>query len=276
VTRVPPFLRFFRRRPERGDDEAGESLDPRNYVDPAGPRFVRASAADGACTTLRFITFNLEFGERVERAIELFRESSELQAADVIAMQEMHEVAVERVADALGMGYVYYPATLHSKHERNFGNAIFSRWPIVDDRKHVLPHLARFRRTQRIAVSGTIEVAGVPVRVFSIHLATMLDNPASAQRAQVRTILEEAEPYERVIIAGDLNGYGVGHEFVRGGFAWPTRNIGATMRLWSVDHVFLRGMELTGSGTNVGVVRETRGASDHRPVWTDVMVCEDR
>jgi endonuclease/exonuclease/phosphatase family metal-dependent hydrolase len=242
-----------------------------NYPSASGPRFSEAGAAPGDTgSSLRLVTFNLEYGERVDSAIALFRQTSELRDADVVVMQEMHEGAVARIAGALGMGYVYYPAVVHPKFGRNFGNAILSRWPVEEDRKLVLPFLSRTRKTQRIAVSGTIRVAGVPVRVYTVHLATIFDNGAAAQREQVRAIVADAARYERVIVAGDMNGSGsIAREFERAGYAWTTRAIGRTMKLWTVDHVFLRGLALT-SPQHVGVVRDNHRASDHRPVWAVV------
>src|SRR5574341_1293054 len=70
----------------------------------------------------------------------------------------------------------------------------------------------------------------------------------------------------RVIIAGDLNGRGIGRVFTAQGYAWPTRDEPATVHGWSWDHVFLRGLG-TPARKASGVVRENRGASDHRPVW---------
>jgi endonuclease/exonuclease/phosphatase family metal-dependent hydrolase len=241
-----------------------------NYTDPTGPRFARSVTVSDTSHSLRVVTFNLEFGKRVPEAIRLFRQDSALNTADVVVMQEMNEHAVHEIADSLNMGYVYYPATLHPTSNRDFGNAILSRWPIEDDRKLVLPRIARMKKTQRIAVSGTIQVAGEPVRVFAVHLATLFDNGWSGQREQVRAIITEASQYQRVIIAGDMNGYGVaGREFERAGYTWATRRIPPTMHFFRVDHVFLRGMTLA-KQNEVGVVRNNNGASDHKPVWAVV------
>jgi endonuclease/exonuclease/phosphatase family metal-dependent hydrolase len=242
----------------------------RNYVDPAGPRFARPTTITGTTPSLRVVTFNLEYGQRVNETVALFRQSRELQSADVVVMQEMNERAVQQLADSLQMGYVYYPATRHPKFDLNFGNAILSRWPIEDDNKLVLPRLARLRKTQRIAVSGTIRLAGEPVRIFAVHLATVFDNGPAAQREQIRAILDAAKDYDRVIVAGDMNGRDLaGTEFERSGYTWATRNVGPTMLLWRVDHVFIRGLSLAKQNA-VGVVRDNHRASDHRPVWAVV------
>lgn len=41
---------------------------------------------------------------------------------------------------ALGMSWVYYPAIFRHRSDKDFGNAVLSRWPIIADKKIVLPH----------------------------------------------------------------------------------------------------------------------------------------
>jgi protein tyrosine phosphatase (PTP) superfamily phosphohydrolase (DUF442 family) len=156
---------------------------------------------------------------------------------------------------------------LHPKHGRDFGNAILSRWPIEEDRKIILPHLARIGRSQRIAVAGTVTIRGEPVRVYSMHLALPLQVGPGGRREQAEAIIADAQSAPgRVIVAGDLNWQGVGEAFERAGFAWPTRKLGRTMKIFDVDHIFLRGFRAARTPP-VGRVADNRGASDHRPVW---------
>jgi len=57
------------------------------------------------------------------------------------------------------------------------------------------------------------------------------------------------------------------------GFAWPTKEVGGSVRGFSFDHVFVRG--LGRAGAVAGVARDVKDASDHRPVWADVRVDTD-
>jgi endonuclease/exonuclease/phosphatase family metal-dependent hydrolase len=43
-----------------------------------------------------------------------------------------------------------------------------------------------------------------------------------------------------------------------------------TKHFWNWDHVFLKGLELRDT-TSTGVIRDNRHASDHRPVWAEVV-----
>ena len=248
-----------------------------NYTDPLGPRYAAAlapvlpAALPGRGDTLHLVTFNIQFARHVDRAIELFRSVPALEQADVVTLQEMDAPGTERIAAALGMAYVYYPASIAPHTGRDFGNAILSRWPMVDDRKIILPHLARFEKSQRIATAATVVIGGVPVRVYSVHLGTMVDVGPRSRRDQARAILADAAPYPRVIVAGDMNNHGIGGEFRAGGYLWPTEHNPHTDRFWNWDHVFLRGLEPR-DGRAAGVVRDNRGASDHRPVWVVVVL----
>jgi endonuclease/exonuclease/phosphatase (EEP) superfamily protein YafD len=80
-----------------------------------------------------------------------------------------------------------------------------------------------------------------------------------------------------VVIAGDFNSHGKVEELERAGFAWLTRELGATTRFKLLgipvaglryDHVLVRGLALAPGGDASGVVADNRGASDHKPIWT--------
>ena len=92
-----------------------------------------------------------------------------------------------------------------------FGNAILSRWPLSDDHKVVLPHLARLGGTERAAVGATVLIGERRVRVYSVHLATLIANGPNDRRDQLRTLLADADSQATVIIGGDftamLSGY---------------------------------------------------------------------
>jgi endonuclease/exonuclease/phosphatase family metal-dependent hydrolase len=162
------------------------------------------------------------------------------------------------------MSFVYYPAIYHPVPANNFGNAILSRWPIVDDGKLILPHLSWSRRAQRAVVMATLQVGPEQVRVLAVHLSTPLEIWYDGQKDQALAVLDAADDYEHAIVAGDLNGHGVGKVFEKAGFVWPTRKVGDTHRFFSVDHVLARGFVSLGGGK----VDDTRGASDHKPVWS--------
>jgi len=136
----------------------------------------------------------------------------------------------------------------------------------VEDRRLPLPHWDRFEHLQRTATAATVQVGASKVRVYSIHLSTWVNAGPASKRAQVRTVLDDAQGYPLVIVAGDLNGHGVGKELARGGYRWLTEHNAPTNRLWRWDHVFVKGADVRDS-VRTGVIKTNRHASDHRPVW---------
>jgi endonuclease/exonuclease/phosphatase family metal-dependent hydrolase len=243
----------------------------RNYTTLEGPRYAGGSRPSGGgeraeTDTLRLASFNIEFALHVDSAIALLASDSVLRRADVLLLQEMNEEGTKRIATALGLGYVYYPAIFHFRTRRDVGNAVLSRWPIVDDKKIVLPHVSRFVRTQRTATAATLRVGRSFVRVYSTHLGTMGDLAPSARRDQLRAILADAEHYPRVVIGGDMNDAVVGRVARDRGYAWPTQHGPPTTRLGRLDHIFLKGLAVPDSAP-AGTVLDVGGASDHLAVW---------
>ena len=242
-----------------------------NYPGTVGPRYAApppaaASTRPPRADTLRVVTFNIAYARDVDGAVALLASDPALRGADVLLLQEMDAPGTRRIAEALGMGYVYYPAISHHRTERDFGNAVLSRWPMVEDAKIVLPHLSRYARTQRTATAATLRVGGERVRVYSVHLGTIADVGPGARREQLRAVLADAAGHSRVVIGGDLNDAAVAGVAREAGYAWPTESGPRTMRLGRVDHIVLRGLASPDTAA-AGTVVDARGVSDHRPVW---------
>jgi hypothetical protein len=205
----------------------------RSYASPEGPRYAGSPSAPRASIqrgdTLLVVSFNIEFAQRVDSAIAVLTSDPAVRHADVILLQEMDGPSVKRIADTLGMHYVFYAAILHTRTSRDFGNAVLSRWPIIEDAKLILPHPSRYARTHRTATAATILVRDSLVRVYSTHLGTVADVSASNRRNQLRAILADAERHRYAVIGGDMNDIDVGPVASALGFAWPTERIpGAT------------------------------------------------
>jgi endonuclease/exonuclease/phosphatase family metal-dependent hydrolase len=244
----------------------------RNYYDPDGPRYTGAAFSPARdADTLKIIAFNVQYALHVDRAVTLLRLSAELSNPDIVLLQEMDERGAHAFADSLGFAYVYFPASLNPMTERDFGNAILSRFPIEDAHKIILPHLGRFERGQRAAVGATIRVGARRIRVYSVHLATFIENGPRDRREQLATVLAEADSFQLVVLGGDFNSGTVPEIALARGFSWPTRHLGHTERFWGMDHILLKGLSLSG-GLATGLVRDNRGASDHKPVWARIIL----
>lgn len=217
--------------------------------------------------SIRVATYNLFFASEVERALAVVQSDPDLAQCDLIALQEADEGAAQRLADGLGVGYVYYPALRHPRTRRHFGPALLSRWQVIEDARLELPH-SGLHGMPRIAVRATIETRDTPVTVYAVHFGTMREIFPWQQAAQARRVLEDAAMRPGpAIIAGDLNRRGLGRIFETHGWHWATRDVGWTHHVWSFDHVFLRG--LTGP-CRAGSVPAGLIASDHRAVWASI------
>ena len=242
-----------------------------NLMDRAGPRFAAdytTAAPDSAATgPIRVVSFNIRYAQEIARATALLRRAP-LAGADLIALQEMDETGVDRIARSLGLDYVYYPATIHPTTGRYFGPAILSRWPIERSWKVILPHPSRTRGQRRTATAAVLRVRGVPVLAYAVHLETPVQITPGERVDQARTILEDAAPFAGpVVIAGDFNGEEIGVTMREAGYRWLTDRVGPTVSFFSWDHIFVRGLLPARPGPAAGVVRQVHGASDHRPIW---------
>jgi endonuclease/exonuclease/phosphatase family metal-dependent hydrolase len=245
----------------------------RNYPTADGPRFEgrHGVAVDAAAVprSLKLVTFNVKFSRRIDRAIAALRDDPALRGADVLALQEMNERAAEQIAQALALNYVYYPGAWHPKADGNFGNAVLSPWPLEDARKVVLPHPGRFRRMNRLAVGATVRAGRVRIRAYSVHLETPFSINDAQRRAQVDAILADAADARHTAILGDFNNRDlVGDYLTSRGFLWLSRPIRFTISRWAWDHVFVRGLSAREQWARAA---ESGGASDHRPVWAEVV-----
>lgn len=241
-----------------------------NYPDPASPVYTgqHARTPPPQRQELRVVTFNIAFARQIDAALEVLRAEAALGNPDVLCLQEMDAPGVERIARELGLNYVYFPSALHPKHERDFGCAILSPWPLEEPRKIVLPASSRITGLQRALTVATLRQRDERLRVYSVHLPSPMGISNDARRRQVEMLLADASAApDPVIVAGDFNSESVGEQFVQAGFAWPTRDAGLSTDFlgfgFSFDHIFSRGLHQV----DAGIVADNRAASDHHPVW---------
>ena len=247
-----------------------------NYIDVEGPRYAGdyARRAQAVAPTLKVVSYNVRYGLEIDEAIDVLARTPELRDADVLLLQEMHPVGVDRIARVLGCSYVYYPASQRTSG-RDFGNAVLTRGRIADDQKSLLPHVNPFNRQARIAVRTELELGTHALQAFSVHTETPY--LAARKRAdQIETLLgsvpSDGGP---CLIAGDFNTMGKSSlqgfdsTFARRGFQRATAGIGSTFELgplgFALDHVFVRGLEVIDAGKVEGA-----GASDHAPIWVEL------
>lgn len=254
--------------------------NPRPQYEPELARQHRADYGPVAPTvrdSFTVVSYNIQYGQNVDVALADLRRSPYLADADVLLLQEMEPTGVERIARELGCNFAYQAASVHPHHDQLFGNAVLSRWPIVDQRLLVLPHDHPVTGDRRIAVMADLDVAGLRVRTVSLHVATVIRD-LEARLDQAAAALDSlADVPGPVIIGGDFNtltDYGrnlTTRMFRRAGFQRAGRAIAPTVRkkMWFwpsqrlvLDHIFTRDLKLG----SAGVLSEAT-ASDHYPLW---------
>jgi len=229
--------------------------------------------------SLLVVSYNVQYGEDVAVALNDLRRAG-LDRPDILLVQEMNPAGIDTLAGTLALNARYQPASIHRHHERRFGNALLSRWPILSHELLVLPHGHPLTGDQRIALACDVDVRGHVVRVVSVHLATVIlgsDRRFEQAAAVVDSLVSgDVGP---VVVGGDFNTATEGEirrlrrlyrdrarlQPARLGLdctiGWhPGRLVNAGCRL---DHIFVRGFE-PGTG---GVATEAL-ASDHYPVWS--------
>jgi endonuclease/exonuclease/phosphatase (EEP) superfamily protein YafD len=244
------------------------------FLDPRGPRYAGepADTAPDEEPQLRVVAFNIAYAEDVAGALAHLRGDPELRSADVLLLQEMDAEGSAAIARALGMHWVYYPASRRGDGG-GFGNAVLSRWSIVEDHKIVLPHASWINGQRRIGVAATLDAPGGRIAVVSVHTETALVSLRTryAQLSRVLADVDERYPHLPVVIGGDFNTperwalQRLDEGFASRGFRPATRAVDATadypvIGALVLDHVFVRGLDVLAAGT----VRTS--ASDHHAI----------
>ncbi len=247
----------------------------RNYDDPAGPIFIgRVQTLPRPPRPLRIVTFNIKFGEHLERAAAVLSQAGPLRDADVLVLQEMDRPGIEQLSRDLQLNYAYVPSAVHPSSRRDMGVAILSPWPMDDVAKVPLPHAHRLRKMRRAAARATVETGAGPVLVYALHLETPFGASGGVRRAQARAVLQDAAGWNGpVVIAGDFNGTGGARELAKAGFSWLTRSVRNTAWVFDLDHILVRGLCAV-ADPPAARGPDVHGVSDHRPVWALVSHCE--
>lgn len=246
----------------------------KNFTDPGGPVYVGDYVIDRPDFdgTLRVVTWNISFSRKIDEAIETLREVEQLKDADILLLQEMDAEGVEQIAKALKYDYVYYPASIHRRHGKEFGEAILSKWPILSHAKIVLPNSVPVINQTRIVVKANIIVDGLEIAVFNTHLETvwMLQMWGDTQVDYLAEIVGMEDG--SLILGGDFNTWSkrsiatLEERFGAMGLKRVSAGTGYTFvyRGWMfiMDHIFTR----VTSEYEAGVWHGTN-VSDHYPVW---------
>ncbi|HBZ69878.1 MAG TPA: endonuclease [Deltaproteobacteria bacterium] len=192
--------------------------------------------------------------------------------AHVIALQEVlrplkGEDPLERLADVLGLHLAFAATRMHRHGE--LGNAILSRWPILNVSTL---DLSFSRLERRIAVAARFEANQASLGVVATHLA-LVDR---TRHRQVRELLEHPQLLAGpAILLGDMNAWRRckatralevamrGHPELD----WPP-SFPAAAPVLALDRVYARGARVV--EVRAHATAAARRASDHLPVLAQV------
>ena len=180
---------------------------------------------------MKFLTYNIRYGEGKDGETDLGRICDEIAGADLIALQEVERFWARSgnvdqarvIADGLGAYFWVYGAgvDLHvggaapaGGARRQFGNMLLCRWPILACRHHLLPKYGSTGplSIQRSMLEATVrcgggggEGEGRLLRVYSLHLTHL---SAATRLPQVEALLDihANAAFEGAAISGDLSG----------------------------------------------------------------------
>jgi endonuclease/exonuclease/phosphatase family metal-dependent hydrolase len=151
-----------------------------------------------------FASYNIQFGTGRDGRVDLARIARTVEAADVIALQEVERftprTAMADQPEALAAllprhHWVYGPGLdldadlvapdgRVTQRRRQFGNMLLARAPILAARNHLLPKFATLTQfsLQRCAIEGVIATPrGRHLRAVSVHLSHLGDGDRSPQ-----------------------------------------------------------------------------------------------
>jgi endonuclease/exonuclease/phosphatase family metal-dependent hydrolase len=165
--------------------------------------------------SLHAMTYNIRTGIGMDNQYDIRRIAEVIRqaGADFVALQEvdsyfsprsLYEEQVGLLASQLDMYAAYGPNLLFTpdpgrKEQRQYGNAVLSRYPIQSWRNH---YLTSYESEQRGALETEIAIGDQTISFYSVHLG--LDKQQRLKQVQELIRIAGATP-NPVIIGGDFN-----------------------------------------------------------------------
>jgi endonuclease/exonuclease/phosphatase family metal-dependent hydrolase len=218
--------------------------------------------------SIRVVSYNIKHGEGLDGRVDLQRTAELLRSmnADLIALQEVDRYLLrsglqdqaKALAEMLGMDYRFSPSIYLGVGE--YGNAVLSRYPIVNHERVALPGILEHRSMQK----ATVQAGGQLVVLANTHLGLMRQE-REQQMPIVYEALEGLTP--PAILAGDFN-MGAGHSLMGELSSRWTRLERAEAKesvVSEIDHMFV-----LGGRSFAGVKAVSSIASDHSALVADV------
>jgi endonuclease/exonuclease/phosphatase family metal-dependent hydrolase len=195
--------------------------------------------------------------------------------ADVIGLQEV-DARPGETSDSMQMHYLAASLGHHAiagptltRFGGHYGNALLTRWPVLDVR-HI--DLTVYRREPRAALDVDLNVEGSRVRVIVTHLGLL----PGERRTQVRRLLDRLgdDRAEVVVVCGDINEwFAIGRPLrwlhARLGRTAGVATFPAAFPVFALDRIWVH-PRATLAALAAHASPEARRASDPLPLLADV------
>jgi endonuclease/exonuclease/phosphatase family metal-dependent hydrolase len=271
------------------------------------------------------VAYNMERGMKLDKQIELLKNNPDFADPDVMLISESdrgcsrtdYKNVTRDLAKALGMNYVYGVeyielarkaklATDNNETMCEHGNAVLSKYPIsgADQIRHKIaqnwympPGPGRENNQPRLggvmAVIADIAFPGSTLRVYAVHLDSVLNGGDEMRRSEALEIAENAEDIAGpVVVGGDMNTIfylndiqtggkkdSAPQVFFNAGFkdahsALTSKKRSTTIMQFGtrlvIDLIMVRSAQVAESGVCPPKICDP--LSDHLPVWTKLIL----
>ena len=239
-------------------------------------------------TRIRIATYNIHkgvqgLGPRRRLEIHNLGHAVEQFDADIVCLQEVRKVH-RREAEyftrwpAMPQADFLAPEGYHAVYRTNaitrhgeHGNALLSRWPVLD---HQHEDMSDHRFEQRGLLHVEVQVHGQPLHVVVVHLGLIRASRLRQMEQLTRFIAREVPAHAPLVVAGDFNDFGavVRRAMTPAGLTEGAHGVKPTfpsrLPLVQLDHVLVRGMQPVHSLVPQG--RIWWRMSDHLPLITEL------
>ena len=228
---------------------------------------------------MRIMTYNIRSGRGMDGRLNLDRIAQVIAAEspDVVALQEVdsqrkrttYADQAHVLAEKLGFHCAFGHARRWTRGE--YGNAILSRYPLLDFQRLALPKPARLPVEARCVLQCRLAHPDGEVLIWNTHLGLL----AAERRAQVALVIQEYLRNQELplVLCGDFNARPRSKEI--SGLSLHLQRV-ASQRTFPgflpvvhLDHVF-HTKHLRLDGTFVPKTLLARRASDHLPLVVDL------
>lgn len=168
------------------------------------------------------MSYNIQHGEGEDKVLSLPRIAKIIyeSGAEVAGIQEIdrfysdrsnYEDQVKQLSDMLSFNYTYgvnldLPSLNGREVNRQYGTAIFSKYPILDYENILLPS---FGAEQRGLLRAKIDIGGTHFNIYNTHLGLDRENRLAQIKEIIKVMSSDKEPH---LILGDFNAEPVNQE----------------------------------------------------------------